>query len=96
MGERFCRPRPEDQAVLDSIQVRLLQPDELPRCNRLLDEHHYLGSPQPVGERLYYVVTNSQGEWLALLVLSPVFLAVGALFRAQTPRQRCRELSTTC
>ncbi|MCA1838073.1 MAG: ISAs1 family transposase [Actinobacteria bacterium] len=70
MVEKFCRPGPEDQAVLDNLQVHLLPPAELPRCNRLLDEHHYLGSPKPVGERLYYVVTNPQGEWLALLVFA--------------------------
>jgi hypothetical protein len=33
----------------------------------LLDEHHYLGSLKAVGERLYYVATDAQGQWLALL-----------------------------
>jgi hypothetical protein len=70
MSEKFRRPRPEDQTVLGSLQVRLLEPQELERCNRLLDEHHYLGSPKPVGERLYYVVTDPQREWLALLVFA--------------------------
>src|SRR6266487_1113653 len=58
MSEKFREPRPEEQTVLDSLQVRLL------------DEHHYLGSPHPVGERLYYVVTDPQGEWLALLIFA--------------------------
>ena len=70
MSEKFRKPRPEEQTVLDSLQVRLLEPHELERCNRLLDEHHYLGSPHPVGERLYYVVTDPQGEWLALLIFA--------------------------
>jgi Domain of unknown function (DUF4338)/DDE_Tnp_1-associated len=70
MGEKFCRPRPEDQAVLDNLQVRLLKPDELSRCNRLLDEHHYLGSPKPVGERLYYVAISPGGEWLGLMIFA--------------------------
>lgn len=63
-------PGPEEQEVLDSLQARLLKSHELERCHGLLDEHHYLGSAKPVGERLYYVVTNPQGEWLALLVFA--------------------------
>ena len=70
MSEKFREPHPEEQTVLDSLQVRLLEPHELERCNRLLDEHHYLGSPHPVGERLYYVVTDPQEEWLALLIFA--------------------------
>jgi hypothetical protein len=70
MSERYCKPRPEAQAVLDSLQVRGIEPDQLARCNQLLDEHHYLGSPKPVGERLYYAVSDPQGEWLALLVFA--------------------------
>ena len=70
MSEHFRKPRPEEQALLDRLQVRLLESAELKRCNHLLDEHHYLGSVKPVGERLYYVVTNPQGEWLAVLVFA--------------------------
>ena len=70
MSANFRRPSPEDQAVLDSLEVRLLELHELEQCNRLLDQHHYLQSPKPVGERLYYVVTDSQGQWLALLVFA--------------------------
>jgi len=70
MSEKFRKPHPEEQTVLDSLQVRLLEPHELERYNRLLDEHHYLGSPHPVGERRYYVVTDPQGEWLALLIFA--------------------------
>ena len=70
MSEKFRMPRPEDKIVLDSLQVRLLEPHELERCNRLLDQHHYLGSPKPVGERLYYVVSDPQDQWLALLVFA--------------------------
>jgi hypothetical protein len=70
MSERFCKPRPEEQTVLESLQVRLLEAHEVKRCNKLLDEHHYLGSVRPVGERLYYVVTDAPGQWLALLVFA--------------------------
>ena len=70
MSEKFRRPRPEDQTVLEALQVRLLERQELERCNGLLEQHHYLGSVKPVGERLYYVATDPQGEWLALLVFA--------------------------
>ncbi len=48
----------------------MLQAHELEQCNQLLDQHHYLQSPKPVGERLYYVVTDYQGQWLGLLVFA--------------------------
>ena len=70
MSEHFRKPRPEEQTVLDRLQVELLESVQLKRFNELLDEHHYLGSVKPVGERLYYVVTDHQGEWLALLVFA--------------------------
>ena len=70
MSDHFRRPRTEEQAVLERLQVHLLEAAELKRCNELLEEHHYLGSVKPVGERLYYVVTDPQGEWLALLVFA--------------------------
>src|SRR5919108_5732742 len=70
MSEQFRKPRPEEQKVLDQLQARLLQSEELKRCHKLLEEHHYLGSVKPVGERLYYVVTNQQDEWLGLLVFA--------------------------
>jgi hypothetical protein len=70
MSGKFCKPCPQEQAVLDSLQARLIESHELERCHGLLDEHHYLGSAKPVGERLYYVVINPQGEWLALLVFA--------------------------
>jgi len=70
MSEKFRRPPPEDQRVLEGLQVRLLERQALERCHGLLEQHHYLGSVKPVGERLYYVATDPQGEWLALLVFA--------------------------
>jgi hypothetical protein len=70
MREKFRRPCVEDQGVLESLQVRLLEHHDLERCNGLLQQHHYLGSPKPVGERLYHVVTDAQDQWLALLVFA--------------------------
>ncbi|MEK7876881.1 MAG: Druantia anti-phage system protein DruA, partial [Pseudomonadota bacterium] len=70
MSEKFQLPSSQEQALLDEVQVRLLERDELPRANQLLDAHHYLKSLKPVGERLYYVATDAHGQWLALLVFS--------------------------
>lgn len=61
-------PSPEQQSLLDGIQIRLLDKAGLPRCDELLDEHHYLGTLQPVGERLHYAVTDAHGDWLGVLV----------------------------
>ena len=71
MSQKSRTPAPEDeQVLLDKIQVRLLERCELKKCHQLLDQHHYLGSLKPVGERLYYVALDAQGRWLALLVFS--------------------------
>jgi len=63
-------PNQTEQALLDKLEVRLLELSELPRFNQLLDQHHYLGAVQPVGERLYYVATDAQDQWLALSLFS--------------------------
>lgn len=80
MRKALRKPSPGEQTILEHIQVRLLRREELERCHQLLDQHHYLGSPKPVGERLYYVVTEAQGEWLALVV-----------FAAAAKHLRCRD-----
>src|SRR6266436_535505 len=88
-------PSPENQAVLESLQVRIAEPCELERCHQLLNEHHYLKSPKPVGERLYYVVTDAQGQWLAVMI----FAAAAKHLRARdqwiswTDAQREKRLS---
>lgn len=63
-------PNDYQQTVLDQLQVRLTKPTEQNRFDRLLDQHHYLGRVRPVGERLYYVVTDARGQWLAVLSFS--------------------------
>lgn len=70
MSGRFRTPDLDQQAVLVSLQVRLLQSHELARCNQLFDQYHYLKAPKPVGERLYYVVTDALGQWLGLLLFT--------------------------
>jgi len=68
MRTTSVRPTGDQQQLLDTFTVRLLETEELPRCDQLLEEHHYLGSLRPVGERLHYVVTDAGGEWLGVLV----------------------------
>jgi len=57
------------QAILDGVQVRLIEPHERERFDRLLIEGHYLHTAQFVGEQLRYVA-EYQGQWVALLVWS--------------------------
>jgi len=77
------------------MMVRLLEADEVERCHQLLEEEHYLGSLRPVGERMYYGVTDAEGEWLGVLV----FCAGARRLRARdewigwSEEQRRRRLS---
>ena len=73
-------PTPDEQTLLNGLQVRLVKPEELPRFHRLLRRLHYLKSLKPVGERLYYVVTDARGKWAALLV-----------FNSASKHLKCRE-----
>jgi len=59
----------EQQALLDGVQVRLIEPHERERFDRLLIEGHYLHSAEFVGEQLRYLA-EYQGQWVALLVWS--------------------------
>ena len=61
MKKSLRLPNGEEQAILDGVQVRLVERSEVERFNRLLDEHHYVGSLHAVGERLQYVATD-RGE----------------------------------
>lgn len=55
-----------EQAVLDGVQVRLIEAGEQERFERLLIEQHYLHNAEMVGARLCYVA-QYDGQWLALL-----------------------------
>ena len=70
MSHRPTIPTPGQQAVLDQVKVQLLEANEHRRFQSLLAKHHYLGRIKPVGERLCYVATDEQGQWLALLVFN--------------------------
>ena len=67
---KYRLPAPDEQTLLDQLEARLVEPVELPRFHSLLRRLHYLGSLKPVGERLYYVVTDGRGEWVGLLVFN--------------------------
>ncbi len=55
---------------MDQVKIRLLDAAEYSRFQALFAPHHYLGKIKPVGERLCYVATDAQGQWLALLVFN--------------------------
>lgn len=57
----------QEQALLEGVQVRLIQPEEKERFDRLIIEGHYLHNADFVGEQLRYVA-EYQGQWVALLV----------------------------
>lgn len=63
---RLVLSDPEEAAVVDQVEVRLLGPEEEEKWNRLMAENHYLKSAQMVGEQLRYVA-EYHGRWLALL-----------------------------
>ena len=88
-------PNLEEQQVLQDVRVTPAPSKQLARIHRLLDEHHYLGSLKPVGERVYYVATTSAGEWLAVLVFSSAsnHLKLRDQWIGWTSEQRRRRLS---
>ena len=69
MKRHLTKPTAQQQSLLRHVNVRLVKPGaERQRCNRLLNQHHYLGSIRPVGEQVWYVAESPPGEWLAVLV----------------------------
>jgi hypothetical protein len=64
---KIC-PGPEQQQLVNEVAVRLAESRELPRVHSLLRRHHYWGSLRPVGERLFYVAVDKQGQWVGVLV----------------------------
>src|ERR671930_2375529 len=63
-------PNSDQQALLDQVRVQVASPQQLSRIEQLLDEHHYLGSVHPVGERLYYLASDAAERWVGILVFS--------------------------
>lgn len=64
-------PSASEQALLAEIKIEpVTDKAARKRFQRLLEKHHYLGGLQAVGEQIYYVATDAQGRWLALLLFS--------------------------
>jgi hypothetical protein len=69
MSKRSPCSQSEVSTSLSGVQARLLDcRDDKARLQRLLRQHHYLGGVRPVGEQLFYAVTDAGGEWLGVLV----------------------------
>jgi hypothetical protein len=63
-------PDQAQQKLLAEVRVELATPAQIPQINRLLRQHHYLGSLRPVGQRLYYLAQDTAGQWVAVLIFS--------------------------
>ena len=68
MSKTGIFPDAEQPQLLDEVQVRLANPQELPRVQSLLRRHHYLGCLGAVGERLFYIAVDQRGQWVAVLI----------------------------
>jgi hypothetical protein len=60
------KPKPGDQALLNTLQVRLIKSSEQEQWDELMARHHYLGLKGIVGETLRYVAALN-GQWTALI-----------------------------
>lgn len=69
MGHHSNRvfPTEEEQALLRSVRLRLLEEGERARFDALMERDHYLHNATLVGEVLRYVAVDPAGEWVALL-----------------------------
>lgn len=68
MSENQISLEPEQQQLVDEVEVRLGDSPELPRVQSLLRRYHYLGVLRPVGERLFYIAVDKQGRWVGVLI----------------------------
>jgi len=59
----------QQQTLLNSVQVRLIEPEEQQQFDRLIVEGHYLHKALFVGQQLRYVA-QYQEQWVALMVWS--------------------------
>lgn len=70
MAQSKRLPDKIQQQLLNEVRVDLATSTQIPRINQRLDQHHYLGSLRPVGERLYYLARDGANHWVAVLVFS--------------------------
>jgi hypothetical protein len=57
---------PAEERLLDQVTVRLIDPEERERYDALMEQEHYLGKDNAVGQVLRFVA-EYQGAWVALL-----------------------------
>jgi len=88
-------PNPEQQQLLDEVQVVVAEPKEVARLQSLLRRHHYLGMIRPVGERLFYIAKDKRGRWVGVLVFCAAakFLRHRDKWIGWTSEQRRRRLA---
>jgi hypothetical protein len=60
---------PEQQALLDGAELRLIDPEERQQFDQQMVRGHYLHNVQIVGEQLRYVA-EYRGQWVALMIWS--------------------------
>ena len=70
------QPLPEEREILfRTLQIeRLDTSEQRDRAQAFLQEHHYLGGLQAVGEQMHYAVADAQGEWVAVLIFAAAAL----------------------
>ena len=81
------------QALLNGVQVRLIESWEREQHDRLMIREHYLGNAQLVGEQLRYVA-EYEGQWVALMSWSAAAykLKLREAWIGWTERQKRRRL----
>jgi hypothetical protein len=85
-----------EQRIVDTVRVRPVRSQaERARCLRLLQQHHYLGALQAVGEQVFYVAHGPNGGWRAVQVFCAAAKHLGPRDRwiGWTPEQRRRRLA---
>lgn len=78
MSKAQRTPEKGEKQTLKELRVELAAPNQQARWNRLVRKFHYLKSADMVGEQLRYVITDSQGHWLALMGWSAAALHLKA------------------
>jgi GNAT superfamily N-acetyltransferase len=56
----------ETQRLLDEVELRLMEPEELKRWEEEMESHHYLHDARMVGQTLRYVAVH-EGRWVGLI-----------------------------
>ncbi len=70
MRKSIRLPDAAQQQLLHEVRVHIATAAQLPRIHKLLDQHHYLGSLRPVGERFHYIATDALDRWVGILIFS--------------------------